>query len=138
MADAKTTGLVQQVQAALATEPVALGRVVGALDSLLQYLGSPEERTDANCRFVDSFFMEHDEWAERGLPDALHDLLAHMAEALHDTCAAPHIGRNFGSTPEQLLERLRRMSTEPDAAPNGGPARPLGNSGVSGGPPSVS
>jgi hypothetical protein len=35
----------------------------------------------------------------------------------------------------RFLERLR---AEPDAAPDGGPARPLGNSGVSGGPTSVS
>lgn len=41
--------------------------------------------------------------------------------------------------PEWFLDWLRQLSsTEPGAAPNGGPAEPLGNSGVSGGPPSVS
>jgi hypothetical protein len=40
----------------------------------------------------------------------------------------------------QLGERLRmiREHGEPGAAPNGGPATPLGNSGVTEGPPSVS
>lgn len=33
---------------------------------------------------------------------------------------------------------LQRSNAEPGAAPNGGPAEPLGNSGVGGGPPSVS
>jgi uncharacterized membrane protein YhaH (DUF805 family) len=31
-----------------------------------------------------------------------------------------------------------KKTVEPSASPNGGPARPLGSSGVSGGPPSVS
>jgi len=35
-------------------------------------------------------------------------------------------------------DRFRIADTEPGAPPNGGPADPLGNSGVSGGPPSVS
>ena len=38
-------------------------------------------------------------------------------------------------SPAQLL---RDGSAEPDAAPNGGPGTRLGNSGVTGGPPSVS
>ncbi|MGO8927655.1 MAG: hypothetical protein ACLQU3_12280 [Limisphaerales bacterium] len=138
MADATTTRLVEEMQTAVAAAALDLPRVARCLDSLLQYLCSPGGRTDANCRFVDSFFMEHDEWAERGLPDALHDLFADIAGALHDTCSAPHIARNFDSTPEQLLQRLRTMNTEPDASPNGGPAARFGNSEVSEGPPSVS
>ena len=37
-----------------------------------------------------------------------------------------------------LLRRANAIECEPDAAPNGGPATPLGNSGDPGGPPSVS
>lgn len=113
MADPTTTSLVDRLQAAVVADPVDLKHLVGCLDSLLQYLCSPQGRTDGNCRFVDFFFMEHDEWAERGLPDRLHDVLADMAAALHDTCSAPDIARNFDSTPEQLLARLRSMNTEP-------------------------
>jgi hypothetical protein len=61
-----------------------------------------------------------------------------MAGALHDTCSAPVVARNFDSTPEQLFERLRRVNTEPDASPNGGPATRSGTSEASEGPPSVS
>ena len=40
---------------------------------------------------------------------------------------------------EWFLDWRRQLtSTEPGAAPNGGPAEPFGSSGVSGGPPSVS
>jgi hypothetical protein len=138
MADARTIELVDVVQAAVTARAVEVPSVVHSLDSLLKYLCSPAGRTDANCRFVDFFFMEHDEWAERGLPDALHDIFADMAAALHDTCSAPHIARNFESTPEQLLERLRGLNTEPVASPNGGPAGLSGNSGIREGPPSVS
>ncbi len=37
----------------------------------------------------------------------------------------------------ELAAHVRRHKAEPDASPNGGPARPSGNSGVGGGPPSV-
>lgn len=43
-------------------------------------------------------------------------------------------------TENEILTRGEKCGrrAEPGAAPNGGPAEPLGNSGVSGGPPSVS
>lgn len=113
MADAKTTELVEGVQAAIAAGTVDVPGVVRSLESLLQYPCSPEGLTDANCRFVDSFFMEHDEWAQRGLPDALHDVFVDMAGALHDTFSNAHIARNFESTPDQLLARPRSMSIQP-------------------------
>jgi hypothetical protein len=31
-------------------------------------------------------------------------------DALHDTITAPQVAENFGSTPEQLLERVRNSS----------------------------
>jgi hypothetical protein len=107
MIDARTTKLIQDVQAAVAVKAVDVDRVIQHLDSLLQYLRSAEGRTDSNCRFVDAFFMEHNEWADAELPDALHDIFADMAGALHDTCSAPHVAQNFDSTPEQLYQRLR-------------------------------
>jgi hypothetical protein len=51
MADAKTTAMVEEVRAAVAAEAIDLHRVVHSLDALLQYLCSPEGRTDGNCRF---------------------------------------------------------------------------------------
>jgi len=111
MADPTTTSHVDHLHAAVTADPVDVRHVVGCLDSLLQYLCSPQGRTDGNCRFVDSFFTVHGEWADRELPGPLHDIFADMSGALHDTCSAPDIARNFDSTPEQLLARLRSMNT---------------------------
>jgi len=115
VADAKTISLGEQVRAALVAEKIDSNQVVQRLDSLLEYLCSPAGRTDSNCRFVDSFFMKHDEWAELGLPDALHDIFADLAGALHDTVSAPEVAQNFESTPQQLRERLRAVRIEPTA-----------------------
>jgi len=48
-------------------------------------------------------------WADRNLPVQVHDILAMMGEALHDTVQAPEIARNFGCLPERLLERIRQV-----------------------------
>jgi hypothetical protein len=77
---------------------------------------SGEGRSNANCWAADLFFAQSEEWerdwAEQNLPEGLHDVLAMMGEALHDTIQAPEIAKNFGCLPEQLLERLRQL---PDA-----------------------
>ena len=39
---------------------------------------------------------------------------------------------------DDLLRRIAAQITEPSASPNGGPAMPSADSGVTGGPPSVS
>ena len=46
------------------------------------------------------------DWAERNLPESIHDVLGMMGKALHDTVQAPEIAGNFGCLPEQLLERV--------------------------------
>jgi len=44
----------------------------------------------------------------------------------------------FHGTEVTVMERYLRKPAEPGASPNGGPAKPFGNSDISGGPPSVS
>ena len=122
MTDTETIALVEQVQSAVTADTVDLRRVVQALSSLLQHLCTPEGRTDGNCRFVDSFFNQHDEWANCKLPDVLHDIFADMSGALHDARSAPDIAQNFDSTPEQLLERLNGISIEQLGSANSDPA----------------
>lgn len=39
---------------------------------------------------------------------------------------------------DELVDDYERLAIQPAASPNGGPAKPLGKSSVSGGPPSVS
>jgi hypothetical protein len=81
------------------------------LEALLTYLTSPSGRTHANCVAADSFFMKNDRWDRdwQHLPEPFQDLLGDLGGALHDTISAPEIAENFDSTPEQLLEQLRRI-----------------------------
>jgi hypothetical protein len=82
------------------------------LVNLLEFLTTREGRTNSNCWAVDLFCMSDDwerDWSE--LPEEFSDILADMAGALHDTVKAPEIASNFDSTPEQLLERVKRIQT---------------------------
>jgi hypothetical protein len=108
-ADATLQPLMKSVRAAVFASPLDVPAVKASLIALLEYLRSPAGRTDANCCAVDGFFYLDDDLALERLPDSLQDVFAHM-DALHDTITAPQIAENFSSTPEQLLERLRRSS----------------------------
>jgi len=111
-ADLKAQELVMAIQSILARDNLELAAVKHSLMALFEYLSSEDGRTDDNCCAVDSFFMFDDLWVERNLPDPFHDIFADMAGALHDTVSAPEIAENFDSTPEQLLKRARKLSTE--------------------------
>ena len=83
-----------------------------SLQDLLEFLVSTG-RTNPNCWAVDMFFglgqgWESD-WAEQGLPDDFHDVLATMGSALHDAVQAPEIAENIGCLPEQLIELVKRL-----------------------------
>lgn len=98
--------LARELFEALLAKPLDLARVRGALERLLVFLAGPAGRTDANCRAIDTFLcLGEFEWPD--LPDSIQDVLADMAGALHDTVSSPKVARNFESTPEQLLARLR-------------------------------
>jgi hypothetical protein len=107
-ADPALTPLVEAVRSCLTTSALDLAAIKRALIALFKFLASPVGRTDANCQAVDSFFLLDDSWLSERLPEAYHDVMAHM-DALHDTVSAPKIAENFGSTPEQLLERARNL-----------------------------
>ena len=104
-ADATLQPLMQSVRTALFASPVDLAAINASLIALFEYLCSPAGRTDDNCRAVDSFFYLDDDLPLERLPDSLQDVFAHM-DTLHDTITTPDIAENFGSTPEQLLERV--------------------------------
>jgi hypothetical protein len=57
---------------------------------------------------VDGFFFHGGSWISDRLPEAYHDGIAHV-DALHDTVTAPHIAKDFDSTPEQFLARARSL-----------------------------
>ena len=99
----------QSVRAAIFLSPVDLPAVKASLIALLEYLSSPAGRTDANCCAVDGYFYLDDDLPLERLSDSLQDVFAYM-DALHDAVSDPDIAKNFDSTPEQLLERVRNSS----------------------------
>jgi len=78
--------------------------------ALLSFLTTPQGRTDANVKTVDFFVCVHDwekDWSE--LPQPFVDIISDMGGALHDTVDATDIAMEFESTPEQLLQRIKRL-----------------------------
>ena len=100
--------LVETLNAKFKNKPLDLPAIKNAMIALLEFLSSPAGRNDANCRAVDGFFSHDKAWLDAGLPDSYHDVIAHM-DALDDTIIAPHIARDFDSTPDQLLVRARNL-----------------------------
>jgi hypothetical protein len=107
-ADPALRPLVDALHATLVAATLDLPAIKHAMIALLEFLSSATGRTDANCIAVDSFFSHDDEWLADRLPDAYHEVMAHM-DALHDTITAPEVAENFDSTPEQLLARARSL-----------------------------
>jgi hypothetical protein len=108
--------LLRRVYSDVLAAPANLLSLKESLTAMLEYL-SGEGRTNANCWAVDLFFClskgwERD-WTEQELPDDFHDVLALMGQALHDTVRTPKIAENFDCLPEQLLDRVRRLTTIP-------------------------
>jgi hypothetical protein len=92
----------------LQPRPVNPRRLRSALEGLLEFLATPDGRTNANCHVADWFFMGPDaSWDHSFLPRSLEVILDDIAGALHDAVSAPQVAINFASTPEQLLARLR-------------------------------
>lgn len=79
-----------------------------SLERLLTWLASEPGRTDANCSTVDAFFNGAEPlW--RDLPEEWRGVFDDMSGTLHDAIYAPDIARTFEATPEQLLQRVRRL-----------------------------
>jgi hypothetical protein len=112
-ASASLDDLVSGVCPELQRRPPDLIMLRKALESLLAFLASPTGRSNENCRAVDSFFCIPEEYGWEAdwehLPEVFQELLADIGGALHDTVSAPEIARSLDSTPEQLLERVRRI-----------------------------
>ncbi len=77
-----------------------------AVERVLVFLTSPAGRTDANCTVTDQFVAATE---ERWRGSVLAPILDDMGGTLHDAIHAEHIARTFEATPEQLLERVRKL-----------------------------
>ena len=112
LVSAELEPLVRNLYAEVIRNPARLEALKSALEELLLYLSLPTGRTHANCSAVDLFFILDEAWPSttwEHLPEQFADLLADLGGALHDTVKAPHIAKNFGSLPEQLLARVRAI-----------------------------
>lgn len=111
----KLRPLLNDVYTQVVLHPKDLAALKKSLQHLLEFLRN-EGRTNANCWAVDMFFAMSEgwerDWAEQGLPEDFHDVLAMMGEALHDSVHAPSVAQNFGCLPEQLLEQVGRLKAE--------------------------
>jgi hypothetical protein len=111
---AELESLLLGVYRELSRRPIDRASLKGALYALLEYLSSPVGRTNANCVATDHFFCLREGWDVEldDVPTDFSALIEDLGGALHDTVKAPHVARNFESTPEQLLDRLRRIPAE--------------------------
>ena len=98
--------IVGDVYLANTTQPVLVERIVDAVESLLEFLTTPEGRTDINCQATNLFFAVADGWNWDSMPDELVNIVSDIGMTLYGTVSNPEIAKNFESTPEQLLERL--------------------------------
>jgi hypothetical protein len=77
------------------------------LERLLQFLAGAG-RTDANCTTT-YYFATATEPLWEHLEGELRAILDDMSGTLQDSIHAANIARTFEATPEQLLERLRKV-----------------------------
>ena len=106
--------LVEAVRNCIIERPTDLVRLESLLDSLLSFLTTPTGRTSGNCWETDLYFSLHDDhsfdWNH--LPEDYKLILDDIGGQLHDAIEHPKIAENFESTPEQLLERTRKLRTK--------------------------
>ena len=100
----------RELYVALTARPADLPRMKHAMIQVLEFLASPTGRTHENCKAAD-LFLCIDDWERdwHDLPQSFINILEDMGGSLHDTIRAPDIAANFGSTPEQLLERTKEL-----------------------------
>lgn len=110
-ASAELKSLLKHFYEALLKKPYDLGEVKTATIAVLEFLVSPQGHTDANCRGVDLFICLDDDWENdwSDLPEDYRDIIADMGHFLHDAVTSPNIAKDFGSLPEQLLERAKQL-----------------------------
>ena len=78
-----------------------------ALERLLHFLAGAG-RTDANCTAT-YFFTTATEPLWQGTTPELRAILDDMSGTLQDSIHAATIARTFEATPEQLLERVKKL-----------------------------
>jgi hypothetical protein len=108
-------GLLADLKGQCAKRPVDQVGILRAVEGVLGFLAQPENNTDANCKRADLFVtLKVNEVLPIQGPDTPDDLgrILHDMMLLHDTHTAPHVARNFQTTPDALLARTRQLLTK--------------------------
>jgi len=107
--------LLEDLKCLCTARPVDEKAALEALERLMEYLVSPANNTDANCKTVDAFVdSELNPWVDPDHPELALDVPNSVREildsisTLHDTHSAPQIAENFGGTPAQLLQMTKK------------------------------
>ena len=106
--------LVEAVKNCIIERPTDLKKLNSSLENLFSFLTTPTGRTNENCEETDLYFCLHEDHGFNWdyLPKDYQLILDDIGGLLHDTIKDPHIAQNFESTPEQLLERIRKLKTK--------------------------
>jgi hypothetical protein len=103
--------LVEAVKSCIIERPTDLKQLNSSLEGLLFFLTTPTGRTKENCKEADLYFLLDDDHGFNfdHLPEDYQLILNDIGGQLHDTIKHSQIAENFESTPEQLLERIRKL-----------------------------
>ena len=103
-------GLTAELYVEACKRPASPEKLDLALTRLLRFLATDIERSRANSRVVSNFLMSGDDcweedWGE--LPQAYVEVLGIMGHEMAEAAEDPEWAKEFGGTPEQLLEQLK-------------------------------
>jgi len=103
-------GLAGELYVEACKRPASPEKLDHALTRLLRFLAADIESSRANCRVVSNFLMSGDDcweedWGE--LPQAYVEILGIMGHEMAEAAEDPEWAREFGGTPEQILEQLK-------------------------------
>ena len=103
--------LLNQLKSTVMSPEFSRDKVISAMYNLILWLNKPENNTNSNCRFVDSFIAYEisPNPENKEIPEDINAILFDMGATLHDTHTSPAIAENFDSTPALLLERIQKL-----------------------------
>jgi hypothetical protein len=104
--------LLRPVYELIVLRPSNLPALKAAMEELLEFLNSTQGRTEDNLWATDLFFFleENGEAGWEHLPEEFQNILSRMGSALHDTFRNPEFACEYDCLPEQLLDRLKRIT----------------------------
>jgi len=102
--------LLEQLKHVCSESNISEERIKSAIAAILLWLNDSDNNTDENCRRISIFIVTQvsNNVYER-LPQDIQEVLFDMGAALYDTHTATQVAENFSSTPQQLLDRIKKM-----------------------------